>query len=199
MKTNSQIRNSARECMQGHWGKGAFVTFLYVILCIGSSYLSILALFFVLPLALGWYIFSLNLVLKRESLSVGNLFGAFGNGLYWKSIGLHLLMALYTFLWTLLLIVPGFIKSYSYRLAPFLSIENPELSSAKAIEKSMKMMKGHKMDLFLIDLGYTAWCILGGILTLGLGLLWIIPYYQIVAAKFYVEVKREFEGGNPEK
>lgn len=192
MRTNAQIRHSAREIMQNNWGTGALITLLYAILCVVTSYFSILSLFIVYPLQLGFYILFLNLIQNGKPLDVESLFSAFNKKFYWKSISVLLLSAIYTILWSLLLIIPGIIKSYSYRLAPYIIIENPELSSDMAIEKSMKMMKGHKMDLFLIDLGYTAWAIFGGILTLGIGLLWIAPYYNAVNAKFYMEVKDEY-------
>jgi uncharacterized membrane protein len=90
----------------------------------------------------------------------------------------------------LLLIVPGIIKSLSYAMAPYILAENPEIKANDAINQSMKIMEGHKMDLFLIILGYVCFSLLS-ILALGIPLLWLYPYYQVVMAKFYEEVKGE--------
>ena len=59
-------------------------------------------------------------------------------------------MSIYTFLWSLLLIIPGVIKGLSYSMTPFILTDKPELSANEAIELSMKMMDGHKMDLFVL-------------------------------------------------
>lgn len=92
----------------------------------------------------------------------------------------------------MLLIVPGIIKSLSYALAPYILAENPELTANQAINKSMAMMKGYKMQLFLISLGYALLSLLS-IVALGIPLLWLYPYYQVVMAKFYEEVKSEYQ------
>lgn len=89
---------------------------------------------------------------------------------------MYLLIMIFTFLWTLLLIVPGIIKSLSYSLAPYILADNPELTANEAINRSMQMMQGHKMDLFLIVLGYAGFALLS-ILALGIPLLWLYPYY----------------------
>ena len=102
-------------------------------------------------------------------------------------------MGLFTALWTMLFIIPGIIKSLSYALAPYILADNPELSANEAIDESIAMMKGHKADLFLIQLGYAALAILS-LLALGIPLLWLDPYYKVVYAKFYEEVKAEYNG-----
>ena len=103
-----------------------------------------------------------------------------------------ILTGIYTFLWTLLLIVPGIIKSFSYAMTAFVLRDNPELKFNGAIEKSMKMMDGHKFDLFYLYLTFIGWGF-PSILTLGIGLLWFVPYMQSALAHFYEDVKAEYE------
>lgn len=198
MKTNSQIRALARESIRGNWNAGAVVVLLYIALAtVGSYVVTVVASIFLgYPLQLG--VLALFLLLARKGVRPApeNLFGAFNQTYYWKSIGVLLLTALYTILWSLLLIVPGIIKSYAYRQAPYILYDNPSLTTDEAIEQSMKMMRGHKLDLFLMDLGFWAWSLLAGIFTLGIAMLWVTPYYYTVYAKFYMELKRENEGGN---
>ena len=101
-------------------------------------------------------------------------------------------MYLFTFLWTLLFIIPGIIKAFSYAMSPYILEENPELSANEAIDRSRAMMKGHKFDLFWLYLSFIGWGFLC-IFTLGIGLLWLMPYMQTAEAAFYEDVKAEYE------
>jgi uncharacterized membrane protein len=88
----------------------------------------------------------------------------------------------------MLLVIPGIVKFYSYAMTPYLRYENPMLSAETLICKSMKMMNGHKMKLFLLDLSFIGWLLLC-ILTLGIGFLWLIPYMQSARAAFYEDLR----------
>lgn len=201
MKTNPELRNEAKAFMTGNWKNAVIITLVnfliitaFELLNIGDSTITKI-LYFVgliavlLPLNYG-YLMTFLRFSRGENLAVENLFAMFKGDYYKKSVVLGLLNMVYTLLWTLLLIVPGLIKSLSYALAPYIMIDNPELSAEEAICKSMKMMEGHKMDLFLIQLGYAGLGLLS-MLLLGIPLLWLMPYYQVVYAKFYEEIKNE--------
>lgn len=201
MKTNPELRNEAKAFMAGNWKSAVIITLVnfliitaFELLNIGDSTITKI-LYFVgliavlLPLNYG-YLMTFLRFSRGENLAVENLFAMFKGDYYKKSVVLGLLNMVYTLLWTLLLIVPGLIKSLSYALAPYIMIDNPELSAEEAICKSMKMMEGHKMDLFLIQLGYAGLGLLS-MLLLGIPLLWLMPYYQVVYAKFYEEIKNE--------
>lgn len=108
---------------------------------------------------------------------------------YGRVFGTMLLMGVYTALWSLLLVIPGIIKSYSYAMTPYLILDEPELSGDALITKSMRMMEGHKMKLFLLDLSFIGWCLLS-IITCGIASLWITPYMQTARAGFYEDIKR---------
>lgn len=125
-----------------------------------------------------------------DEYKVGQLFEGFRD--YTRVAGTMILTGIYTFLWTLLLIVPGIIKSFSYAMTAFVLRDNPELKFNGAIERSMAMMKGHKFDLFYLYLTFIGWGVLC-ILTLGIGLLWFVPYMQSASAHFYEDVKAEYE------
>ena len=210
MKTNSAIRQEALALMKGNWGSAVLVTvalYLIIIICavvsttigtmiggdtISNSIGQILSLLTTIlvsyPILFASMMLFLHFVRGEQKLYIGGLFKVFSKPYYGKSIGVYLLMYIFTLLWSLLLIVPGIIKSLAYSLAPFILADNPELSANQAINESMKMMKGHKMDLFLILLGYMGLALLS-LLALGIPLLWLYPYYQVVLAKFYEEVK----------
>ena len=77
-------------------------------------------------------------------------------------------------------------------MTPFILAEKPELSAKEAIDLSMEMMEGHKMEFFMLWLSFIGWCLLG-LLTLGIGYLWIMPYMYTATAAFYEDVKAEYE------
>ncbi|MBQ2736586.1 MAG: DUF975 family protein [Clostridia bacterium] len=99
-----------------------------------------------------------------------------------------LLVTLFTFLWSLLFIIPGIVKSYSYAMTYFIKKDNPGMTGQQAITESRKMMKGYKWKLFMLDLSFIGWYIVGA-LCLGIGTLWVTPYHQTAKAHFYEELK----------
>ncbi len=190
MKTNSEIRHEARFAMSNNWGMAIVITIIDSLISsiTGIFLYGLPAIFVALPLSLGIAMTYLNLVRNSQPLELSPIFDGFKSGRYWKGVSIYLLVGIYTFLWTLLLIVPGIIKSLSYSLAPYIAADNPELSTEESICKSMEMMEGHKMQLFLMQLGYIALVLLSGLLFF-LPILWLVPFYSAVMAKFYEEVK----------
>lgn len=98
------------------------------------------------------------------------------------------LVSIFTFLWTWLLIIPGIIKAYSYSMTPYIVKDmvasGKQVSATYGINASKELMKGHKMALFIFDLSFLGWNILAAI-TCGIGYLWVTPYYQTAKANFY--------------
>ena len=89
----------------------------------------------------------------------------------------------------MLLFIPGYIKAFSYAMTPYILKDNPEMKNNAAIEESMRMMDGHKLELFMLDLSFIGWVILS-ILTCGIGLLWLIPYINMAHVNFYEDLKK---------
>ena len=94
------------------------------------------------------------------------------------------LRGLYTFLWTLLFLIPGIVKSYAYAMTPFLMAEDPNLSAKEAIKLSQEKMRGHKGELFWLGLTFFGWSILAA-LTGGIGYIFLNPYMNAAYAAFY--------------
>ena len=94
---------------------------------------------------------------------------------------------LFIVLWTLLLIVPGIIKGFSYAMTPFILADHPELTAKQAIDRSMQLMDGHKWELFVLGLTFIGWELLNA-LTLGIGSFWLNPYKNAAYAAFYREI-----------
>lgn len=102
-----------------------------------------------------------------------------------------LLRDLFIFLWTLLLIIPGFMKAYSYRLVPYIVKDNPELTPQEVLDLSTRMMAGNRWQAFLLDLSFIGWILLG-VVTLNLGnIFWTNPYMQNTSAALYLKLKEQ--------
>lgn len=92
---------------------------------------------------------------------------------------------LYTFLWTLLLIIPGIVKSYEYQMIPFLLAENPQMTRDQAFATSKSMMQGQKWRAFVLDLSFLGWKILS-VFTFGiLDIFYVAPYMNNTHAALY--------------
>lgn len=99
-----------------------------------------------------------------------------------------LLMSIYSLLWTLLFIIPGIIKYYAYRMVPYLLADNPNIGAKRAIEISNEMTMGHKFDIFVLDLSFLGWYLLGA-LALGIGVLFVNPYVNATEAELYLVLR----------
>ena len=118
----------------------------------------------------------------RKQLQFSDLFSQFerfGTGFAQK-----FLRTLFTVLWSLLFIIPGIVKGLSYAMTPFILEEHPEMTASEAIKASMRLMDGHKMDLFILGLTFIGWQILA-CLTMGIGFLFLNPYMNAAYAAFY--------------
>ena len=109
---------------------------------------------------------------------------------YWKNVAITMFLKdLFVALWSLLLIVPGIIKAYEYKMVPYLLVENPEMPYQDALARSKEMMDGQKWNAFVLDLSFLGWFILEA-LTLGvLGLFYVNPYYYQTQAELYLALK----------
>ncbi|MBE5940084.1 MAG: DUF975 family protein [Lachnospiraceae bacterium] len=96
---------------------------------------------------------------------------------------------IYTFLWSLLFIIPGIIKSYEYRMIPYLLAENPDMTKDEAFALSKRMMDGNKWDAFVLDLSFIGWNLLS-ICTCGiLSIFYVNPYIYATNAELYLALK----------
>ena len=138
------------------------------------------------PFAVGVYKYSLNAVRKTGNLT--ELGSGFKVG-YKRNVKTMFLMNLYTALWSVLFIIPGIVKSYEYRMIPYLLAEKPEMDKTEAFKTSKSMMDGNKWDAFVLDLSFILWDILG-IITLGLvEVFWVGPYKLLTGAALYDALK----------
>lgn len=218
MQLNSELRAQARERLEGQWGTFVLMTFLMLVIqtilqipgYIGSllevlspenvlaslSFSNISNILSLLALPLSWGLtVSLLRNHREESVDLENLFDGFRGGRYTRVFCALFLVNLFTFLWTLLLIIPGIMKAFSYALTPYIIMDEPKLTARQAITRSCEIMQGRRWKLFCLYLSFIGWGILS-LLTFGIGFLWLAPYMNASIAAFYEDARAEYEAEN---
>lgn len=113
---------------------------------------------------------------------------------YMNVVTVVFLQNLFIFLWSLLLIVPGIVKAYQYRMIPYLLAEDPNLSFSEAKNLSTEMMAGEKWDAFVLDLSFLLWQILAAVTFNIVGIFWVNPYYQYTCVELYKVLRTKVPG-----
>lgn len=126
---------------------------------------------------------------REHTTKVQTVVYAFKSGRYMNITLTMFLRDLYTFLWTLLFIIPGIIKFYEYRMVPYLLAENPGMERKRAFEISRQMMHGQKLDVFVLDLSFLGWEIIS-LFTCGiLSVFFVMPYECATEAELYTVLR----------
>ena len=107
---------------------------------------------------------------------------------FWSAFKVTFLVGLYTFLWSLLFVIPGIIKGFSYSMSMYILAENKGKSAKECIRESMEMTDGHKMELFVLGLSFIGWGFLVAI-TFGIAAIWVAPYMQATLTNAYNSLK----------
>ena len=118
--------------------------------------------------------------------SAGDAFCGFDD--FWSAFKVNFLVGLFTFLWSLLFVIPGIIKSYSYSMSMYILAENQGKAALACINESKLMTNGYKMDLFVLSLSFIGWALLG-VITFGIAFIWVIPYINATYANAYNSLK----------
>jgi len=126
----------------------------------------------------------------QDDENMDNIGYAFKNGRYMNIIKAMLYKGVLVFLWTLLLIIPGIVKSYAYKMVPYILTDNPHIGHKRAVELSNEMTRGQKLDMFILDLSFLGWYILG-VLALVIGTFFVLPYDNSTKAQLYLVLRQE--------
>lgn len=209
--TNQDYKNASLAALKGKWAPAlicSIIFFLLIMLVVGpqtaTSFItmkpetllaisaggSLLSLILYGPLYVGFYGAFRRLLTTGDDHLTKNFF-SIGFGRFFHNMVGYILMTIKVFLWALLLIIPGIVKSFAYAMTPFILEDEPELSPLQAIKKSDAMMKGHKFDFFYLTLSFIGWLFLS-VFTLFIGLFWLMPYMQGAYAAFYEDVKAQY-------
>ncbi len=125
-------------------------------------------------------------ITKGQKPSASDAFSGFDD--FWAAFKVNFLVSLFTFLWSLLFVIPGIVKSYSYIMSMYILAENKGKPALECIDESKKMTNGHKMELFVLDLSFIGWGLLC-VITFGIALIWVLPYMNATYANAYNSLK----------
>ena len=178
LKQNSELRAQAREALRGKWPMAAVAALIYSAIAGGLSSIPFIgwigSLLVGLPVAYGFAVLMLGVFRGAEEVDLGVLFAGFQE--YSRILSTKLLQAV-------------------YGMTDYILKDEPELCNNAAIERSMAMMEGNKMKLFLLDLSFIGWAILC-LFTFGIGFFVLQPYVQVSHAAFYEDLKAQQGGIN---
>jgi hypothetical protein len=190
---NSRSRNS-RHSFNWNSNDGSFINWQII-----SIILLVLAVLIVFRIFIGY---ALEVGGRRyfvQSAQYRDNKGCFSFGFdgqnYMAIVKTMFVTGILIFLWTLLLIIPGIIKSYAYRMVPYILADNPNMGVREAISLSNEMTMGHKFDMFVLDLSFIGWYLLGT-LALGIGVLFVMPYENATNAELYLVLRKDALANN---
>lgn len=131
-------------------------------------------------------------VIEGGNPKVGDTFCGFDD--FWSAFKVVFLVGLFTYLWALLFIIPGIIKSISYSMSVYILAENKGKPALECINESKAMTQGHKMELFVLALSFIGWGLLTAI-TFGIVGIWALPYMEATYANAYKSLKQNVNSG----
>ena len=194
----AELKGRAKEQLRGNWAVAiGTVLVSNIILQVemgykvasklgmdGLSYsLDLITLLLGGVISVGLCRFLLDMATKRREPRFNTLFSRFN--IYLKTLGLNILITLAVLAGTLLFIIPGIIVSLMFSQAFYILSEDPSKSITQCINESVKLMNGHKWDLFYLNLTFIGWWLVS---TLGIAALWVAPYQKLTEANFYLDL-----------
>ena len=200
MMERAVLKSNAKAQLKGRWGLAIGTLLVGVLILTGFSFIvgyiepdggiltiisSLIRIFLGGVITLGISKFVLNFATSKEA-KFNDLFSGFN--IYFKTLGLWILMLLSIGVAAIFLIVPGIIVALMFSQSFFILSENNEKSINQCLKESSEMMKGHKVELFVLGLSFIGWWIVAAI-TFGIGGLWVYPYQQVTLANYYLALK----------
>lgn len=218
-KDISKYKRIAKVNLEGKWGVAIGVALLFSLLA-GVLSFSGIGIIIIGPFSVGLALFFLRLT-RKNSPKLNSLFEPFNN--FTNSLVFGLLKIIFIMIWTLLLVIPGIIMSYSYAMSEYIMADDSSAGGMTAIKMSKKMMYGKKAKLFRMHFSIMGWLLIpsfalflyANIVTYdesmrNIGFLWwplvnalalvllfvfLTPYYNAAKAAFYEEAKADYESG----
>lgn len=197
MKLAADFRREARAAMSEgqYWPYlGAYIVLSLVLILVAIP--SILLLFIPVLYFAGlmtWSLKQMALASARREMNFDMLFSGWGHG--WHMLGILAVKGIYIFLWTLLLIVPGIIKQYSYAMTEFIAVEHPDWTANMCITESRRLMDGNKWRFFCMNFSFFGWwflVVLSALLNIqSLTQMLLVPYIELATVDFYNTIKQE--------
>lgn len=196
MISRKEIKLNAKKQLSGNWILAILTLMCYKIFIsysnigINRDYrglINLLILIFIGAIQLGASRFILNLIRENDKAKFTDLFSGFD--VFVKALILTVMISIIISLGTILFVVPGVIFMIMFSQSYFILADNKELSSIDCLIRSAKIMKNHKMEFFILILSFIGWYI-GCIFTLGIGMIWLIPYYEVTLGNYYEQLDK---------
>lgn len=201
----AQLKEQAKRKLRGRWleesgvalfmiGVGPFIGWFAssIGLSNGSDFLAMIALsllqFLVIPFIFGYARRRIKHA-RGDDSDVSELFFYFQAEYFTLTTLLYLVMQVKVMLWSLLFILPGIIASYRYALVVYLKVDYPEAPIEQLLKASSNLMKGHKMDYFILNLSFMGWRILAALTLLGVFPLYV--YESATRVEFYDSIHKD--------
>ncbi|MBR2373182.1 MAG: DUF975 family protein [Lentisphaeria bacterium] len=189
--TFSAVWNKAATVLKGNWCIAILAVLIHMVIT-GSlgqfkPWGGIINLL-ITPLTSGLMLFFLKLS-RNESRDLGSLFAPFKD--YPRMLWGNLRMTIFIILWSVLLIIPGIIAALRYSMTIYIMLDNPGLKAGEAMKQSCELVYGCKWKLFGYGILLSLLCITAGILTLGIALIWLVPFCNCFYANIYLALKNE--------
>lgn len=156
------------------FGETSFITFI----------VSLVVEFLLVPLQIGLNGYMMGFV-QNDTFNRDAIFAPYDDT--FKIIGASILMSFVIMIGFIFFIIPGIYLAFSYALVPYLLVTNKDLSITETLELSRKMMNGHKLDLFVLEISFLGWMLLVPC-TFGIILIWLYPYMMTATTKFFVDI-----------
>lgn len=202
MLTRIELKEKAKQQLKGNWVKAIIAT-LIVSLITSAGAISwriyedgngitltanLLAMIFGGVFTVGFSKFLLNFTESADKAEIGDILSGFS--IYFKTLGLYLLYGLIVFIGSILLFIPGIIFALMFSQAFFILAEDNQKGIIECLGESAKLMKGNKLDLFVLELSFIGWILLS-VITFGIGYIWLQPYMSVTEANYYLELKNK--------
>ena len=189
MKTAKEYRMESKAALKGHWGMAILLFLIYGALISALGYTLIGSIIATGALMVG-ISFAMMQLFRRGGIELGDLFEGFRRCELKSTIGLFVKTTVFTFLWSLLFVIPGIVAYYKYSMAPYIMADHPEMTGGEAITASKNLMCGKKTKLFCLQLSFIGWLLLC-VITFGIAILWVGPWMSAAEADFYESIKDE--------
>lgn len=207
MINRAELKRHAKDQLKGKWGLAVGSIIILFLIQFVFNFISgffedntvifiivtLLSLIVSSAMSVGICRFSLNYAYDDKQPVLKDIFSGFKVIL--KAIGLFFLLGIIVLVGTILLVIPGIIFSFMFSQSYFILADDNTKSIIQCLKESAAMMKGYKLKYFVLSLSFLGWIILG-LITLGIGLLWVIPYMNVTTASFYLKVKENYQGDN---
>lgn len=174
----------------GHPEVGLFMDPEVMLPLLGSAL--VFSLFLIYPIGfLSWGGSAMAMATMRRGLTVGHAFSGWGHG--WRMGWIAMVKGSYLFLWTLLLVIPAYIKWCAYAMTNFIAVDHPDWTANQCITESRRLMDGHKWRYFCLHLSFIGWWILMIVASClpmvgNLAQWFFMPYPESAKAAFYEDL-----------